>query len=61
VSEPCNCGAEDCPRCFPRQRVRQDRDPEPEYTSRSEANEQADRAAMRWHDMREKQAERREY
>lgn len=73
MSEPCLCGAEDCPRCFPELRVKNtdgdcldpieddyaDRDPEPEYTSRREANEQADRAAMRWHDERERQAERR--
>lgn len=58
MSEPCLCGAEDCPRCFPELRVKDtdyDREPDDEWPD----DAAADRAAMRWHDMRERQAERR--
>lgn len=59
MPEPCLCGATDCPRCFPALRVKDtDYDPDPE-DDWNDDDEAADRAAMRWHDMRERQAERR--
>lgn len=57
MSEPCLCGAEDCPRCFPNLRVKDtDYYPEPEYDWPDD--DAADRACDRWELMRDRQAER---
>lgn len=62
MREPCLCGATDCPRCFPGCNEPPDdcdEDVEPDDEWPDDAA--ADRAAMRWHDMRERQMERAGY
>lgn len=58
MDEPCNCGAEDCPRCFPGRRVC-DTDYDPDPDDDWPDDEAADRAAGRWEDERDRQAEKR--